>query len=246
MAEAALRLASNIQYTGVGTIEFLVDQEQNFYFLEMNTRLQVEHCVTEMITGIDLVRLQIEIGSGQPFSLKQSDIQPRGHAIECRIYAEDPENNFMPSPGKIHWMRVPEGPGIRHDTGIAVGAEISIYYDPMIAKLIVYAPNRDQAIQKMICALNDYRIGGLKDNILFLKRLLRTKEFQSATMTTQFIDQHPELTEKQKVDLPLDIILGVAALDHLNEERESNTNGKASMESEWWRVGQRELLNQRL
>ncbi|MBF0106041.1 MAG: acetyl-CoA carboxylase biotin carboxylase subunit [Deltaproteobacteria bacterium] len=237
MMQAAVSLALNIGYTGAGTVEFLVDQNQNYYFLEMNTRLQVEHCVTEQITGIDLVRLQIMIGNGEKIPYRQTDITARGHAIECRIYAEDPANGFMPSPGVIRGMTVPEGPGIRHDTGVGAGSEISIYYDPMIAKLIVHAGDRSQAIEKMLTALGDYRILGLKNNMGFLKTLLNTQTFRDAQMHTQFIDQNPALTQQTETELPLDVILGAAAFKIMGEGACIKNQSGSDKRSGWWQGG---------
>lgn len=217
MAEASLRLAEAVDYLGVGTLEYLVDDKQDFYFLEMNTRLQVEHTVTEMITGLDLVELQIRVAQGEKLALKQENICPNGHAIQCRIYAEDPENNFMPSPGKIEFFEPAEGPGIRHDTGVYDGAEISMFYDPMIAKLVAHATTRDRAIKKMQRALREYRISGPAHNIGFLQTLLATPEFCQARGHTQFIDQHPELTQGKLAGLPMEVVLGVAAWDRVQK-----------------------------
>lgn len=243
MAAAALKLAKAIDYTGVGTLEFLVDQKQNFYFLEMNTRLQVEHTVTEMITGLDLVRLQIDIASGKNLSITQKDIGMHGHAIECRIYAEDPEQDFRPSPGKVKWFKVPEGPGVRNDSGIFSGATVSIYYDPMMAKLIVHAGNREQAIAKMLLALSEYQILGPVNNIGYLKILLQTKEFQQMKMHTQFIDDHPELSKPRDKKLPLDVVLAVAAFDMMMSEQKTDfiLNHDASS---WWSLGIEESLRE--
>lgn len=240
LAEAALNLAHEIDYHGVGTVEFLVDAHQDFYFLEMNTRLQVEHCVTEMVTGLDLVRLQVLVGQGEALKLIQKDIQPRGHAIECRIYAEDPQNNFMPAPGKVQWLKVPDGIGIRHDTGVTSGSEISIYYDPMIAKLVVHAEDREKARLKMLGALKDYRIGGIKNNIPFLRTLLLHPEFINETMHTQFIDQNPDLTQHELKDFPWAVALGAAAMQFLNQTQLPVTQENHNM---WWSAGQQQQLD---
>jgi len=240
MVEATLNLAKSIKYSGVGTMEFLVDDDQNIYFLEMNTRLQVEHCVTEMITDLDLVKLQIAIGSDEKLPL-QKDIKCNGHAIECRLYAEDPEKNFMPSPGTLALLRVPEGDGVRNDTGVFEGAEISIYYDPMIAKLVVHADSRDKAITKMNLALKDYLVLGVKTNISFLKKLLNTTEFQKGTMHTQYIDQNPGLTESDKKNIPVDVVLAAAAYTLLQRSQPL----KDEKGSEWRRVGLLEALENR-
>lgn len=216
MAEASLRLADAVDYHGVGTVEYLVDDALDFYFLEMNTRLQVEHTVTEMITGLDLVELQIRVAQGEKLDFEQDQIRPNGHAIQCRIYAEDPENNFMPSPGRIEFFEPAEGPGIRHDTGVHDGAEISMHYDPMIAKLVAHANTRERAIARMLRALGEYRISGPAHNIAFLRTLLDTPEFRGAAGHTQFIDTHPELMHPVLKQLPVEVILGVAAFDRAN------------------------------
>lgn len=244
MAECALKLADKIDYHGVGTVEFLVDQKQNFYFLEMNTRLQVEHCVTEMITGLDLVRLQIQIGQGEKLTLKQKNIVANGHAIECRIYAEDPKQNFMPSPGKIQFLNVPEGNGVRHDSGVTAGSTISIYYDPMIAKLIVHASTRENARLKMLAALREYQVGGVINNIEFLNTLLCCREFIEGAMHTQFIDKNPKLTELQVEvsDDAFEAALAVAVYKSLHGRKDSDSQGHADVVSNWWRTGMEESL----
>jgi acetyl-CoA carboxylase biotin carboxylase subunit len=249
MTAAALRLADKVGYSGVGTIEFLVDDDQNFYFLEMNTRLQVEHPVSELITGIDLVELQILIGENKELPLTQDQVKLNGCAIECRLYAEDPDNNFFPSPGTISWMTVPEGPGIRHDTGVYEGATIPIFYDPMIAKLVVWAPTRENAIQKMRQALKEYEIGGFKNNISFLRTILDHPEYIKGDVYTRFIEERPELLEKKETkDLP-EWILGLAAFDKFGQKSASTNSsqdtGKPSV-SPWKMQGIREGLNRRL
>src|SRR5580698_4256939 len=165
MGEAAVKLARAGNYTNAGTVEFLVDAERNFYFLEMNTRLQVEHPVTEMVTSLDLVKLQMRIAAGEPLPFRQQDITLRGHAIECRLYAEDPENNFFPSPGKITKLLRPSGPGVREDSGVYQGWTVPLDYDPMLSKLIVYATDRPAAIVRMKRALDEYFVGGIKTNL---------------------------------------------------------------------------------
>lgn len=248
MAKAALNLAKEVGYRGVGTIECLVDQEQNFYFLEMNTRLQVEHTVTEMVTGLDLVRLQIEIASGDKLKIAQKDIVPRGHAIECRVYAEDPENGFIPSPGKIHAFHAPEGPGVRHDTGIYAGAEISIYYDPMISKLIVHAESRELAIDKMLRALKEFEINGPRNNLNFLRALLDDATFRQGDGHTQYIDQTPLLAKPKPTDMPWEMILAAAAWDDMHADKSAKpSGGNATLaESNWRRMGLAETLGNRM
>jgi len=190
MGEVAVEAARTSGYINAGTVEFIVDRDGNFYFLEMNTRLQVEHPVTECITGIDLVFHQIQIASGNKLSLKQEDISGRGHAIECRIYAEDPANNFMPSPGNIKFMKEPTGPGIRNDCGVYSGVTVPYEYDPILSKLVVHAENRETAIKKMICALREYIIIGITTPIPFLIDILKTEAFQKGDTFTDFIDNH--------------------------------------------------------
>jgi len=184
MGEVAVRVAQAANYTNAGTVEFLVDQGKNFYFLEMNTRLQVEHPVTELITELDLVHLQIRIAAGEKLPFKQSDVRIRGHAIECRIYAEDPDNNYFPSPGKITLLLEPAGPGIRIDGGIYEGWTVPIDYDPLLAKLIGYGADREQAIARLTRALGEYFAGGIKTNIALFRRILRAADFRAARLDT--------------------------------------------------------------
>jgi acetyl-CoA carboxylase, biotin carboxylase subunit len=189
MGEAAVRLAQSAGYTNAGTIEFLVDEKKNFYFLEMNTRLQVEHPVTELVTGHDLVHLQIRIAQGEPLPFTQKDVQLRGHAIECRVYAEDPANGFMPSPGRITRLLQPGGPGIREDSGIYEGWVVPIDYDPMLSKLIVFAPTRELAIARMLRALDEYVIGGIRTNLALFRRILTDPDFRAARIDTGYLDR---------------------------------------------------------
>jgi acetyl/propionyl-CoA carboxylase alpha subunit len=163
MGRVAVQAAKAVNYVGAGTIEFLVDQERRFYFLEMNTRIQVEHAITEAVTGVDLVKKQIEVAAGRPLGIRQEDVVQRGWAIECRIYAEDPENNFLPAPGRIEVLRVPSGIGIRDDSGVYEGFEVSRFYDPMISKLIAWGSNREEATQRMLRALHEYVVVGPGD-----------------------------------------------------------------------------------
>jgi acetyl-CoA carboxylase biotin carboxylase subunit len=189
MGEVAVRVAKTANYTNAGTIEFLLDQNKNFYFLEMNTRLQVEHPVTELVTGLDLVHLQIKIAAGETLPFEQDDVRLRGHAIECRIYAEDPDNNFFPSPGKITLLREPGGPGIREDSGMYEGWTVPIDYDPMLAKLISYGGDRAQAIASLRRALDEFFIGGIKTNISLFQRIVRDDDFKAARLDTGYLDR---------------------------------------------------------
>ncbi|WP_058534795.1 acetyl-CoA carboxylase biotin carboxylase subunit [Legionella saoudiensis] len=187
LADAACEVARSIQYRGAGTVEFLVDSQEQFYFMEMNTRLQVEHPVTEMITGLDLVSWQLKIAAGEPLPLTQEEIKSQGHSIECRIYAEDPYNEFIPSIGQIHFLKEPSGKGIRIDTGVECHSQITMYYDPMIAKLIAWGANREEALQRLEQALDHYYIGGLKTNIPFLKAICQHPKFSNAELSTDFL-----------------------------------------------------------
>ncbi|HEX2641295.1 MAG TPA: hypothetical protein VHL50_12005, partial [Pyrinomonadaceae bacterium] len=197
MGECAVKIARAVNYVGAGTIECLVsDVDKSFYFLEMNTRLQVEHPVTELVTGVDLVREQIRVAAGLPLSFTQDDVRLEGHAIECRIYAEDPEQNFLPSPGKITRLRIPEGPGVRDDGGVYQGSEVSIYYDPMISKFAVYGRNRLEAIERMRRALAEYEIGGIRTTIPFFRQVMEDEEFVAGELDTGFI---PRFAERSKL-----------------------------------------------
>jgi len=197
MGNAAVEAAKAVNYTGAGTIEFLVDETLNYYFLEMNTRLQVEHPITERVTGIDLVKEQIKIAEGQILQLKQEELSQQGHSIECRIYAEDPDNNFMPSPGKIHKISEPLGLGVRTDGYVYEGYEIPIFYDPMISKLIVWGKTRDEAIRRMRRALYEYKITGVKTSIKFLERIMNTPDFIGGKYDTHFIENNQKQLMKE-------------------------------------------------
>jgi acetyl-CoA carboxylase biotin carboxylase subunit len=211
MGQVAVRVARAAGYTNAGTVEFLVDQHKNFYFLEMNTRLQVEHPVTELITGLDLVHLQIRIAAGERLPFTQEDVQIRGRAIECRIYAEDPDNNYFPSPGKIALLLEPSGPGIRLDSGMYEGWNVPIDYDPLLAKLIGYGADREQAISRLARALNEYFVGGIKTNISLFRRILRDKDFIAAKLDTGFLDRMLKQSEDKAVDSNAVNVAAVAA-----------------------------------
>lgn len=190
MGEVAINAAKACNYEGAGTIEFLLDQNKDFYFLEMNTRLQVEHPVTELVTGIDLAKEQIRIAAGLPLSFKQSDVKMSGFAIECRIYAEDPILNFLPSIGKINYLQTPAGNGVRVDGGIESNDEISIHFDPMISKLITYAKTRDEALDKMRTALQNYKLVGFNNIIPFLIEIMNNQVFRNEWFDTGFIEKY--------------------------------------------------------
>jgi len=198
MGECAKDVARSCNYVGAGTVEFLVDEKLNFYFLEMNTRLQVEHPVTELITGVDLVKEQIKVARGEKLSFAQEDLKIHGHAIEARVYAEDPANGFLPDIGKLMRYVRPQGPGVRVDDGFEQGMEIPIYYDPMIAKLVVHAGNRDDARERMARAIDEYTISGVKTTLPFCKFVMRHEAFASGHFDTHFVQEHfkPEFLER--------------------------------------------------
>ncbi len=212
MGEAAVSAARACSYANAGTIEFLVDKNRNFYFLEMNTRLQVEHPVTEMVVGLDLVKMQIECAMGLPLALSQEEVRIAGHAIECRVYAEDPENNFLPSTGTITHLQKPDGPGIRDDSGVAEGDAISLYYDPMIAKLVAWEPTREQAIARMLRALHEYRITGVRTTIPFCAWVLEHERFRSGRFDTHFVNQEYFGREKEIFSATDELELHAAAI----------------------------------
>jgi len=197
MGECAVRVAKACGYTNAGTVEFLVDEKMNFYFLEMNTRLQVEHPVTELITGLDLVREQIRVARGEKLGYTQESLQWRGHAIELRVCAEDPMNNFLPDTGTLETYATPKGPGIRVDDSFEAGMEVPIYYDPMIAKLIAYGQDRKEAIERLIRAIDEYQISGLSTTLQFGKWVLQHRQFASGQFDTNFIKKYfdPEKTD---------------------------------------------------
>jgi acetyl-CoA carboxylase, biotin carboxylase subunit len=234
MGDVAVRVAKAAGYTNAGTVEFLVDQEKNFYFLEMNTRLQVEHPVTELITGLDLVHLQIRIAAGESLPFRQEDITVRGHAIECRIYAEDPEQNFLPSPGKITLLTVPSGPGIREDSGMYEGWTVPIDYDPLLAKLISYGSDRQQAIERMRRALDEYFVGGIKSNLSLFRRILNDKDFEAGKIDTGYLDRllKSGASEVQKADAE---VAAMAAGVFAMLDSEETVNGHAAPSASGWK-----------
>jgi len=188
MGQAAVKIARAAGYANAGTMEFLVDRDRNFYFLEMNTRLQVEHPVTELVTGLDLVSWQLKIAAGERLSIQQSDVRWTGSAIECRVYAEDPENNFLPFPGKITYLAEPSGPGIRLDSGVYQGWNVPYDYDPLLAKLIAWAPDRAAAINRLKRALTEYKVGGIRTNLSFFTDVLNDEAMQRGELSTAFLE----------------------------------------------------------
>lgn len=246
MGECAVRIASAVDYVGAGTIEFLVsDLDRSFYFLEMNTRLQVEHPVTELVTGIDLVREQIRVAWGEPLSFGQDDVLWSGHAIECRVYAEDPANGFLPSPGRITRLRLPHGPGVRDDGGVYEGSEVSIYYDPMISKLAVIGRDRGEAIGRMRRALQEYDVAGIKTTLSFFREIMDDAEFIEGEVDTGFI---PRFYDRRKISADdaaaADVSLIAASLAYqksVSQKAESQDPGQ----SRWEVMGRLARLNRK-
>jgi acetyl-CoA carboxylase biotin carboxylase subunit len=243
MGEAAVRLALSAGYVNAGTVEFLVDAKESFYFLEMNTRLQVEHPVTELVTGLDLVHLQLHIAMGQPLPLQQQDVHLRGHAIECRIYAEDPDNNFFPSPGLITQLQQPSGPGIREDCAVYPGWRVPLDYDPMLSKLVAFAETRDAAIDRMLRALDEYVIGGIKTNIGLFRRILHDPDFRAARIDTGYLERLlASGPAPQPEPIPEDVIALAAALFSVSSKPKAAPMPEATIESRWAATGRREAL----
>ena len=254
MGDAAVKLAKAGGYTNAGTVEFLVDADRRFYFLEMNTRLQVEHPVTELVTSLDIVKLQIRIACGEPLPLAQEDVTLRGHAIECRIYAEDPDNNFFPSPGKILEWHAPAGPGIRLDDGVYSGWTVPNEYDPMLGKLIVWAASREEAIARLRRALAELYATGIKTNLGLFQRILATRDFQTGEIYTRWLDDF--LSKSQKASIAVsndmeaisrerDAATIAAALWHMGHDGDLSDKNTAPSpaESRWKVEGRLEQLN---
>jgi acetyl-CoA carboxylase biotin carboxylase subunit len=246
MGECAVMVARSVNYVGAGTVEFLVsDLDRSFYFLEMNTRLQVEHPVTELVTGIDLVREQINVAAGSPLSFTQEDVALRGHAIECRIYAEDPDEGFIPSPGTIKRLRIPHGPGVRDDGGVYEGAEVSIYYDPMISKFAVHGRDRNEAIDRMRRALFEYRVDGIKTTLPFFRQVMDDVEFIAGNLDTGFIESFNQRRLEKETDPQINDLAIIAAGIGSIERTPSLPTGQAqngASPSRWAMAGRRERL----
>ncbi len=226
IGEAAVKVGKSCNYIGAGTVEFLVDEQLNFYFLEMNTRLQVEHPVTEMITGIDLVKEQIKIARGEKLSFTQEELTIRGHAVELRVYAEDPGNNFLPDIGKLEQYIKPEGPGVRVDDGYEQGMDIPIYYDPMLAKLIGYGKNRTEAIERLMRAIDDYKIVGVKNTLAFGKFVLKHPDFVSGSFDTNFVAKNFK-PEYLKTESGPEKEIAALMANHIFESKQKAPKSKA-------------------
>ena len=234
MGEAAVGVAKACDYYGAGTVEFIVDEKLNFFFLEMNTRLQVEHPVTEMISGKDLVREQLLIAEGKPLSFAQDDLKINGHALEVRVYAEDPSNNFLPDIGTLETYQRPQGPGIRVDDGFEEGMKIPIYYDPMIAKLITHAENRTAAIEKMVRAIDDYKIVGIQTTLEFCKFAITHEAFVSGAFDTKFVENYfdPSVLEEQFSDSELELLSALAVEFYTKSKSQNSVHNKAGQKTE--------------
>ncbi len=217
IGELAVKAAQAAGYSSAGTVEFLRSADGSFYFMEVNARLQVEHPVTEMVTGIDMVRTMIEIAAGGKLPFAQEDIELRGHSIECRIIAEDPTRNFMPSPGTIRGLRPPQGPGVRYDGGVYAGYEIPIFYDPMLAKLVVWAADRPQAIARMRRALDEFRADGIRTSVPFHRKLMDSEDFVAGDLHTGYLEEHPELLTPGQDTWLKEIAVIAASVAHFRE-----------------------------
>jgi len=246
MGEIAVKAADAVGYKNAGTVEFMVDKNRNFYFLEMNTRLQVEHPITEMVTGIDLAKSQIEIAAGFPLSFCQEDIKPEGHSLECRIYAEDPDNDFMPSPGKIMHFHTPAGGlGVRDDNGVYEGYEVPLEYDPLLSKLITWGRTRDEAIQRMLRALSEYRVYGIKTTIPFFKRILLHSKFRAGDYNTHFISGLEKETDGSGPE-DKEIALIAAGVKVLSERKSGTVSLPQRRRSSWKFQGRLQNFSNRL
>lgn len=235
MGACAINVARSCNYVGAGTVEFIMDADSNFYFLEMNTRLQVEHPITEMITGIDLVKEQIKIARGEVLNLRQKDLSIHGHAIELRIYAEDPANNFFPDSGVLKTYKLPEGPGVRVDNAYEAGMEISVYYDPMIAKLIVWAGTREEAIQRMKRAIDEYQITGIESTLAFGKFVMDHPVFQKGIYTTNFVDTHFNTRTTLPIDEEEAKVAAIIANHIFSKELHETLTESKTVSSNWKR-----------
>jgi acetyl-CoA carboxylase biotin carboxylase subunit len=247
LGQAALAIVDAAGYHSVGTVEFLVNPEGDFYFLEMNTRLQVEHPVTEEVYGVDLVQEQIKLAMGEPLSLEQEDLIPRGHAIECRVYAEDPLRAFAPSPGTITLMVRPGGPGVRVDSGVVGGSVVPLEYDPMLAKLVVWAPDRETSVERLRRALSEYQLRGVATTLTLFRALVEMDDFRDAEFHTGFLDELlatdslKKLHARQDPEAEEAAVVAVACLATANAHRLSSGLFSHGDDSAWWREGTRQL-----
>jgi acetyl-CoA carboxylase biotin carboxylase subunit len=245
MGRVAVKAASSIGYRNAGTVEFVVDRDRKFYFLEVNARLQVEHPITEMVTGIDLVKCQLEIASGLPLSFRQDEVRPQGHAMECRIMAEDPFNDFMPSPGKIVYLHTPAGLGVRDDGGIYEGYEVPLDYDPLLSKLITWGKTREEAILRMTRALSEYQVYGIKTTIPFFQRILQHPRFLAGVYNTHFIAELEK--EPEREDPAEEIAALIAAGIKSGRDAQAGISSPGRRAEKTWRIqGRLENFTNRL
>jgi acetyl-CoA carboxylase biotin carboxylase subunit len=236
MGELAVALARRVGYVNAGTMEFLVDAGRNPYFLEMNTRLQVEHPVTEMVTGEDLVKLQIRIARGERLPFGQEELGQRGHAIECRVYAEDPDQGFLPSPGTITALRLPGGPGVRDDSGIYEGYEVPVHYDPLLSKLVAWGYSRQDAIRRMRRAVAEYKVLGIKTTLPFFERVLHHSAFLSGDFDTSFVERVFAAEDRAR-ERPVEVAVAAAAIRAYRERQARHLAPGEEGGSPWWRAG---------
>jgi len=235
MGKCAVDVARSVNYTGAGTVEFILDENLDFFFLEMNTRLQVEHPVTELITGIDLVKEQIKIASGEALSFNQEDLKINGHAVELRVYAEDPNNNFLPDIGTLQTYKTPKGNGVRVDDGFEQGMEIPIYYDPMIAKLITFGKDREEAIQRMIRAIDEYDITGIETTLRFGKFVMQHEAFRTGDFDTHFVGKYFNAESLKSADETEALIAALVAVRLFDNKKEAKKLDSTVAESSNWR-----------
>jgi len=235
MGEHAVAAAKAVNYEGAGTIEFIVDNDLNYYFLEMNTRLQVEHPITERVVGVDLVKEQINIANGLPLTYTQNELRQSGHAIECRVYAEDPDNNFMPAPGKVTHIDIPYGVGVRVDGYIYEGFEIPLYYDPLIAKLIVWGRDRQEAIERIRRAIKEFKINGVKNNLKFLERITLADDFVKGNYTTHFIEENMDflMTEKPCGETCDNMVIITTFIEYLDKMEKASPKEMTALKNNW-------------
>ena len=245
MWAAAVSAAKASKYENAGTVEFLVDTDGKFYFLEVNTRLQVEHPITELCIGRDIVADQLRIASGEELGFTQEDIKPVGHAIECRIAAEDPYNNFLPSLGRIDWVEEPSGPGVRVDSSLFSGGEVAYHYDPMLAKLITWGSNREIAIQRMIRALKEYVVVGIQTNVPFHLQLLQDKRFRKGEFHTGWLEEEFEMEDEDGHPDETTALLAAAVLAHIRKRRAPATQAVQGTADSWRSAGQERFLGGR-
>ncbi|MBV9507321.1 MAG: acetyl-CoA carboxylase biotin carboxylase subunit, partial [Acidobacteriia bacterium] len=242
MGEVAIRAARAVGYYNAGTIEFLVDSRRRFYFLEMNTRLQVEHPVTELVTGLDLVQLQIQIAAGNRLTLRQEDVAWNGSALECRIYAEDPDNDFLPSAGTLTHLSRPLGPGVRLDDCVYSGWTVPVEYDPLLAKLALWGTSREDAMNRMDRALREYAVGGIRTNIAFFRQVLADKEFREGHLHTGFIPEFFARRQSPEPPADLEILAALAAALHHQSSERREARRDAGGPTAWVAAGRGELL----